>query len=75
MTNTKNKSQHVKKSLSGREHESVPGNNFTGITIGKYAIIEAGAIVTKYVPDYAVEQESLQKVVQTLDESKFTNEN
>ena len=42
-----------------------------GVTIGKYAIVGAGAIVTKDVPDYAVVVGIPAKVVKTLDESKF----
>lgn len=43
-----------------------------GVTIGKYAIVGAGAIVTKDVPDYAVVVGIPAKVVKTLDESKFS---
>lgn len=42
-----------------------------GVTIGKYAIVGAGAIVTKDVPDYAVVVGSPAKVVKTLDKEKF----
>lgn len=42
-----------------------------GVTIGKYAIVGAGAIVTKDVPDYAVVVGIPAKVIKTLDESKF----
>ena len=42
-----------------------------GITIGKYAIVGAGAIVTKDVPDYSVVVGIPAKVVKTLDKSKF----
>lgn len=42
-----------------------------GVTIGKYAIVGAGAIVTKDVPDYSVVVGIPAKVVKTLDESKF----
>ena len=42
-----------------------------GVTIGMYAIVGAGAIVTKDVPDYAVVVGIPAKVVKTLDESKF----
>lgn len=43
-----------------------------GVTIGKYAIVGAGAIVTKDIPDYAVVVGIPAKVVKTLDESKFS---
>lgn len=43
-----------------------------GVTIGMYAIVGAGAIVTKDVPDYAVVVGIPAKVVKTLDESKFS---
>ena len=43
-----------------------------GVTIGKYAIVGAGAIVTKDVRDYAVVVGIPAKVVKTLDESKFS---
>ena len=42
-----------------------------GVTIGKYAIVGAGAIVTKDVPDYAVVVGIPARVVKTLDEDKF----
>ena len=42
-----------------------------GVTIGKYAIVGAGAIVTKDVPDYSVVVGIPAKVVKTLDENKF----
>ncbi|AMD17725.1 galactoside O-acetyltransferase [Methanobrevibacter sp. YE315] len=42
-----------------------------GVTIGKYAIVGAGAIVTKDVPDYAVVVGTPAKVVKTLDKDKF----
>ncbi len=42
-----------------------------GVTIGKYAIVGAGAIVTKDVPDYAVVVGIPAKVVKTLDKDKF----
>ena len=42
-----------------------------GITVGKYAIVGAGAIVTKDVPDYAVVVGVPAKVVKTLDKDKF----
>ncbi|WP_292473105.1 DapH/DapD/GlmU-related protein [Methanosphaera sp.] len=42
-----------------------------GVTIGKHAIVGAGAIVTKDVPDYAVVVGIPARVVKTLDENKF----
>ena len=42
-----------------------------GVTVGEYAIVGAGAIVTKDVPDYAVVVGSPARVVKTLDENKF----
>ena len=42
-----------------------------GVTIGKYAIVGAGAIVTKDVGDYEVAVGVPAKVVKTLDEDKF----
>ena len=42
-----------------------------GVTIGKYAIVGAGAIVTKDVPDYAVVVGVPARVIKTLDEDKF----
>ena len=42
-----------------------------GVTVGKYAIVGAGAIVTKDVPDYAVVVGAPAKVVKTLDKDKF----
>ena len=42
-----------------------------GVKIGKYAIVGAGAIVTKDVPDYAVVVGIPARVVKTLDEDKF----
>lgn len=42
-----------------------------GVTVGEYAIVGAGAIVTKDVPDYAVVVGSPAKVVKTLDKEKF----
>lgn len=42
-----------------------------GVTIGKYAIVGAGAIVTKDVPDYSVVIGSPARVIKTLDKNKF----
>ena len=42
-----------------------------GITVGRYAIVGAAAVVTHDVPDYAVVVGSPAKVVKTLDKSKF----
>ena len=42
-----------------------------GVTVGKYAIVGAGAIVTKDVPDYSVVVGIPAKVVKTLDKDKF----
>ncbi len=42
-----------------------------GVTVGKYAIVGAGAIVTKNVPDYGVVVGSPARVVKTLDKDKF----
>ena len=42
-----------------------------GVTIGKYAIVGAGAIVTKDIGDYEVAVGVPAKVVKTLDKDKF----
>jgi len=42
-----------------------------GVSVGKYAIVGACAVVTKDVPDYAVVVGSPAKVIKTLDESRF----
>ena len=42
-----------------------------GVTVGEYAIVGAGAIVTKDVPDHAVVVGSPARVVKTLDADKF----
>ena len=42
-----------------------------GVTIGKYAIVGAGAIVTKDVGDYEVAVGIPAKIVKTLDKDKF----
>jgi acetyltransferase-like isoleucine patch superfamily enzyme len=38
-----------------------------GVTIGKYAVVAAGAVVTKDVPDYAVVGGVPAKVIKMLD--------
>lgn len=43
-----------------------------GVTVGKYAIVGAGAIVTKDVPNYAVVVGVPAKVVKTLDKDRFS---
>lgn len=42
-----------------------------GVTVGKYAIVGAGAIVTKDVPDYSVVVGIPAKVIKTLEKDKF----
>ena len=42
-----------------------------GVTIGKYAVVAAGAVVTKDVPDYAVVGGVPAKVIKILDMSKM----
>ena len=42
-----------------------------GVNVGQYALVGAGAIVTKDVPDYAVVVGIPAKVVKTLDKDKF----
>ena len=42
-----------------------------GVTVGKYAIVAAGAIVTKDVEDYCVVAGIPSKVIKTLDKDKF----
>ena len=44
----------------------------SGVTVGKYAIVGAGAIVTKDVPDYSVVVGIPAKVIKTLDKDKFS---
>ncbi|WP_212741392.1 DapH/DapD/GlmU-related protein [Bifidobacterium moukalabense] len=41
-----------------------------GVTIGEYAVIGAGAVVTKDIPDYAVAVGSPAKVIKMLDPSE-----
>lgn len=43
-----------------------------GWSIGKYAIVGAGSIVTKDVPDYAVVVGAPAKIIKTLDKTKFS---
>ena len=40
-----------------------------GVTIGRYAIVAAGAVVTKDVPDYAVVGGVPAKVIKMIDKS------
>ncbi len=42
-----------------------------GVSVGKYAIVGACAVVTKDVPDYAVVVGTPARVVKTLDKEKF----
>ena len=42
-----------------------------GVTIGRYAIVGAAAVVTKDVPDYAIAVGNPARVVKTLDPEKF----
>lgn len=42
-----------------------------GIRVGKHAVVGAGAIVTRDVPDYAVAVGNPAKVIKMLDPSKF----
>ncbi|ORU01301.1 Acetyltransferase (isoleucine patch superfamily) [Anaerovibrio sp. JC8] len=42
-----------------------------GVTVGKHAIVGAGSVVTKDVPDYSLVVGNPAKVVKTLDEDKF----
>lgn len=42
-----------------------------GVAVGKYAIIGAGSVVTKDVPDYAVAVGNPAKVVKVLDPERF----
>ncbi len=42
-----------------------------GVCIGKHAVVGAGSVVTKDVPDYAVAVGSPAKVIKTLDPDKF----
>ena len=42
-----------------------------GVCIGKHAVVGAGSVVTKDIPDYAVAVGSPAKVVRMLDPEKF----
>lgn len=42
-----------------------------GISIGKYAVIGAGAVVTKDIPDYSVAVGNPAKVIKQLDQEKI----
>lgn len=42
-----------------------------GVTIGKYAVVGAGAVVTKDVPDYAVVGGVSAKIIKYLDSSEI----
>lgn len=42
-----------------------------GVCVGKYAIVGAGSVVTKDVPDYAVAVGNPAKVIKILDVNKF----
>ena len=42
-----------------------------GVSVGKYAIVAAAAVVTKDVPDYAVVAGAPAKVIKMLDPEKF----
>lgn len=43
----------------------------SGVTIGKYAIVGAAAVVTHDVPDYGIAVGNPAKVIKTLDPDKF----
>lgn len=43
----------------------------SGVCIGRHAIVGAGSVVTKDVPDYAVAVGNPAKVIKMLDKEKF----
>lgn len=43
-----------------------------GVTIGEYAVVGAGAVVTRDIPDHAVAVGSPARVIKTLDPSEQT---
>lgn len=42
-----------------------------GVCIGRYAIVGAGSVVTKDIPDYGVAVGNPARVIRTLDAEKF----
>lgn len=42
-----------------------------GVSIGRYAVVGAGSVVTKDIPDYGVAVGNPAKVIKTLDKSRF----
>ncbi|MGI5097513.1 acyltransferase [Treponema socranskii] len=42
-----------------------------GVCVGKHAVVGAGSVVTKDVPDYAVVVGSPARIIKTLDADKF----
>ena len=42
-----------------------------GVCIGRHAIVGAGSVVTKDVPDYAVAAGNPAKIIKMLDKGKF----
>ena len=45
-----------------------------GVCIGRHAIVGAGSVVTKDVPDYAVAVGNPAKVIKMLDKEKFQDD-